>query len=457
MRARTLEDRQFGRPRRPVLHRPGQLVVAAFALASLAGTGLLLLPWAATGPGSAGLLDAAFTAVSAICVTGMSPVDVSAYWTVPGQVTIMALIQVGGFGIMTLASLLALLVTRRLGLRSTLSAATEGNTVSIGDVRTVIVGVLKVSLVIEAATAAVLALRFATAYDESPGRALWLGAFHGVSGFNNAGFTLFSDGLVGFVGDPWICLPLCAAVILGGVGFPVLFEVRRELRRIGRWSLHTQLTLGGTLFLLVAGFVVVTAGEWTNPATLGAHDAPTRLLAGFTQGVMPRSGGLNSLDHAEMREPTVFATSLLMFIGGGSASTAGGIKVTTFLLLFFVIVAEVRGGRDVEVSAWRVERRAQRQALTVALLSVGLIVGATMLMMWLTGLALNDALFETMSAATTTGLSIAGTGSLPDSAQVLLLVLMFVGRLGPVTLVSALALRDRQHRYRLPEGRPLIG
>ena len=237
----------------------------------------------------------------------------------------------------------------------------------------------------------------------------------------------------------------------------MIFELRRNLRRPRRWSLHTRITLAGSAILLLAGFVVVTAVEWANPATLGAHDTGTRLLAGFTQSVMPRTAGFQSLDYASTSETTNFVTTILMFIGGGSASTAGGIKVTTFFLLFFVLLAEVRGEPDVEVTDRRIDPRAQRQALTVALLSVGLVVLGTLLLIELGGLSLSGALFESTSAFATVGLSAVGTGTLPDSAQIVLVVLMFVGRLGPITLVSALALRERHHRYRLPEGRPLIG
>ena len=172
---------------------------------------------------------------------------------------------------------------------------------------------------------------------------------------------------------------------------------------------------------------------------------------------MPRTAGFQSIDYAATGETTNLVTTILMFIGGGSASTAGGIKVTTFFLLFFVILAEVRGEPDVEVIRRRIDPRAQRQALTVALLSVGLVVLGTLLLIELAGLTLSAALFESTSAFATVGLSAVGTGTLPDSAQIVLVVLMFVGRLGPITLVSALALRERHHRYRLPEGRPLIG
>jgi potassium uptake TrkH family protein len=456
-RFRTFEDREFGRIRRPLFRHPAQALVAAFAVAVLVGTGLLMLPAATKAGESTDLLDTLFTSTSSVCVAGMSTVDVPSHWSTFGQVVILGMIQVGGFGIMTLASLLGLLISRRMGLRTRLTTAAETGTIGIGDVREVIFGVLKVTVLVEVSIALVLAARFLLEYDESPGRAAYLGVFHSVSAFNSAGVALWSDSLVSYVSDAWVCLPLCVAVILGGIGFPVLFELRRRFRQPGAWSLHTRITLWGSAVLLVGGWVFITAFEWSNPGTLGGHDTGTRLLAGFTQSVMPRTAGFQSLDYGQMEDPSVFATTILMFIGGGSASTAGGIKVTTFFLLLFVIIAEVRGEPDVEAGDRRIDPRAQRQALTVALVAVALVVSGTMLMMALADVTLDQALFDVTAAFATAGLSTVGTATLPDSVHVLLIVLMFVGRLGPVTLVSALALRERHHLYRLPEGRPLIG
>ncbi len=435
---------------------PAQVIAAFFATGVAAGTGLLALPVARAGDGGAGFLEALFTATSALCVTGLSTVDVPSYWSGFGQGVILVLMQVGGLGIMTLASLLALLISNRLGLRSRLNAAGENNVVRLGDIRELVLGILRVSLVIEVAVAGVIAARLSTAYDESFGRSIYLGVFHAVSAFNGAGFSLYSDSLMSFVSDFWVCSAINVAVILGGIGFPVLLELRKRVSP-RMFSLHTKITIAGTAVLLTVGFVGFLVLEWTNPATLGGLDNGSRLLAAFTGSAQPRSGGFNSLDYSQMREPTLFLTSTLMFIGGGSASTAGGIKVTTFFLLLFIIVAEVRGTRDVEVADRRIEPRAQRQALAVGLVATGLVVGSTMLLMMLEPLDLNRALFEVTSAFGTVGLSAGVTGTLGAPAQVLVVVLMFVGRIGPVTMVSALALRERQHFYQLPEGRPLIG
>lgn len=443
--------------RRPLLRHPAQVVVVAFGIAVLVGTALLMLPIARSGAGSAPLPVALFTSTSAVCVTGLVVVDTPSYWSSFGEGVILALIQVGGFGIMTLASLLGLLVVRRLGLRSRLTAATETKTTGLGDVRSVVKGVITISLLFEAFTAAALTLRFALGYGYEWKQAAYLGAFHALSAFNNAGFALWSDSLVQFATDPLICLPIAVAVICGGLGFPVWLELRRHLRQPRTWSIHTKMTLGMTVALLSSGTVFVTASEWSNPATLGGMDGPGRVLAGFFQAVMPRTAGFNSLDYEQMHGGTLFGTEILMFIGGGSAGTAGGIKVTTFLLLFYVIYAEVRGEQDVEVFQRRIGERAVRQALTVALLSVGAIAAATLVLLELTPYSTEQVLFEAVSAFSTVGLSTGITADVDTGAQMVLTVLMFVGRLGPITMVSALALRERGHAHRLPEGRPIIG
>ncbi len=446
------------RTRRPRLFRhPAQVVVGGFGLAVLVGTLLLMLPVAQTGIDWTDPVTALFTATSAVCVTGLVVVDTGTYWSTFGEVVILGLIQVGGLGTMTLASLLGLAISRKLGLWARVTAATETKAVGLGDVRGVVLGVARTSLVVEAVVAVVLALRFWAAYDVSPGRAAYLGVFHSVSAFNNAGFALWPDSLVRFATDPWICLPIAASVIVGGIGFPVILELRKRLRTPRAWSMHTKMTLWATGVLLVLGTLLITANEWRNPATLGQLDTPGRLLAGFFQAVMPRTAGFNSVDTGSMYEGSLLVTVVLMFIGGGSAGTAGGIKVTTFVLLFFVIWAEVRGERDVQAFDRRIGERVVRQALTVALLSVGLVMTATVVLVEITRMSTHLVLFEVVSAFATVGLSTGITADVGTAGHLVLTVLMFVGRLGPITLVSALALRERQRLYHHPEGRPLIG
>ncbi|WP_091669470.1 TrkH family potassium uptake protein [Amycolatopsis marina] len=442
----------------PTWRHPAQVVVTAFALAILAGTGLLMLPVSSASGDVTGIVPALFTATSAVCVTGLIVVDTPLYWSTFGEVVILGLIQIGGLGIMTLASLLGMLISRRIGLKMQLNAQAETKTLGLGDVRKVVSGVVRVSLIFEVVTAVFLTVRFATGYGEDWGRAAYHGVFHAVSAFNNAGFALYTDSLMRYATDPWVCLPIALAVIAGGLGFPVWFELWRHRRRgRGRWSLHAKITLLATGALLAIGTFAVTVAEWGNPETLGPMGVPGKLLAGFFHGVMPRTAGFNSLDVAQMESGTLLINDILMFIGGGSAGTAGGIKVTTFALLGFVILAEIRGEPSVHVMGRKLTPSTQRQALTVALLSVGAVMSGTLILLTLTPFRIEQVLFETISAFGTVGLSTGITADIPPAGHLVLVALMFIGRLGPITLASALALKNRSRRYELPEERPIVG
>lgn len=452
-------------PRLPFLSlrvHPARSTVLAFAAAVAVGTALLALPVSTAGEAGAGVTTALFTAVSAVCVTGLVVVDTAAHWSGFGEGVILALIQIGGFGIMTLASLLALLVSGRLRLWMQLTAQAETKSLGIGDVRAVLLGVARTALAVESAVALVLALRFHLGYGMPPDQSVRYGVFHAVSAFNNAGFGLASDNLVGYASDPWVLLPLAAAVLLGGIGFPVLLEVarhRRRRRETGRrtWSLHTRLTLVVSGVLLLAGTVLTCLLEWDNPGTLGPMGTGGKLLNGFFHSVVSRTAGFNSVDVGALEPATLLSTCVLMFIGGGSAGTAGGIKVTTFAVLAAAIVAEVRGEPTSSVMGRRLAPHALRQALTVALLGVGLVVAATLVLLSLVRAPFEAVLFEAVSAFGTVGLSTGITAELGTAGELVVVLLMFVGRLGPVTLVSALALRERTRRYQLPEERPMMG
>jgi trk system potassium uptake protein TrkH len=432
-------------------------VPIAFFLAILLGTALLALPIARAGPGAASFLTALFTATSAICVTGLVVVDTGTYWSGFGQAVILVLFQVGGFGIMSGATLLGLLVSRRLRLSTRLVAQAETRGLALGDITAILRLVLLVTITVEVAIAVILALRLRLAYGESWADAIWHGVFQSVSAFNNAGFATYSDSLIGFALDPVILLPVMLGVVLGGIGMPVLHDLRREPRRPARWSLHTKLTLFGTALLLPAGMLATLAFEWSNPETLGALQPAGRLLGAAFHSVMARSGGFNAVDVGRMETETLVVTYGLMLIGGGSAGTAGGIKVGTFMILGLIVWAEVSGERDSISFGRRICPTAQRQAVTIAVLAVGMVGMGTVAMAGLTGLELHHALFETISAFATVGLSTGVTPELPPSAQALVVFLMFVGRVGTITVATALALRSRQNPYRYPEERPIVG
>lgn len=436
---------------------PAQILSLAFAAAVVVFTTLLRLPVASEPGQSATLLEALFTATSAVCVTGLTVVDTPSHWSLFGEVTILAAIQSGGFGIMTLASLLGLLISRKMGLQSRLTAAAETKSLGLGDVRRVLRNVAIGMFVVESLLAVVLTLRLWTHYDHSIRDALYSGVFHAISAVCNAGFSLYSDNLMGFVRDPFICLPIAFGLIIGGIGFPVLFDILQRWRRPRTWSVHTKITLLGTLILIFSGTIMMTAFEWRNPQTFGPLSSAHTLLAGFFQAISPRTAGFNSVNYGAMNESTLFGTDILMFIGGGSAGTAGGIKVTTFMLLFFAIVAEARGDNHVNAFGRRIADQTIRLALSVALLGIAVVAGATMFLLAVTDYPLGPVLFEATSAFATVGLTTGITANLPPSAQYLLVALMFLGRTGTVTLATALAIRSRRQLYKNPEERPIVG
>jgi Trk-type K+ transport system membrane component len=251
--------------------------------------------------------------------------------------------------------------------------------------------------------------------------------------------------------------PICVAIIIGGIGFPVLFELRRRWRTPREWTVHTRLTFYGSLLLLVAGIGAFLVLEWDNNGTVGELSPWGKVVGGVTGGVVPRTAGFNSIDYAQITPETMAVNYVLMFIGGGSGGTAGGIKVTTFFLLAFVIWSEVRGERDTNIAHRRIGGQTLRQALTVVLLAIAAIAAGTMVILLLTDYALDVVLFETISAFATVGLSTGITPDLPPAAELTLMVLMFVGRVGTITVASALALKSRHRHFQLPEERPVIG
>ncbi|RKQ36142.1 TrkH family potassium uptake protein [Kocuria tytonis] len=436
--------------------RSARLIVSAFLLALLTGTGLLMLPVATVAPGGTDLLTAAFTATSSLCVTGLITVDTATYWTPFGQVVIIFLIQVGGLGVMTFTTTLGILLARKFGLSTRLLANAE--TKSRGGARQVVARIVLTTAVIESSAAAVLFLRFLLHYHYPPSRALAHGAFHAVSAFNNAGFALYSLNVVDFAGDPVVLLTLSTCVILGGLGFPVLYELRRHICVPRRWSMNTRLVLLATPVLLVSGTVFLLVLEWNNPATLGPQPAAGKLLNAFFQSTISRTAGFNSIDISHMHPVSWLGMDILMFIGGGPAGTAGGLKVTTFGVLFFIALTEIRGGAAVPVLGKQLSRSVQREAITVVVLATGAVIGGTMLIMLTdTTLGLDRVLYEAVSAFSTVGLSTGITPTLAPFAQCVLIALMFMGRLGPVTVSAAIAFGRRPPTYELPKERPLIG
>lgn len=433
---------------------PIRLVPISFLVAILIGTFLLMLPISREGPASAPFITALFTATSAICVTGLIVVDTPVYWSAFGQAVILALFQIGGFGIMAAATLLGLMLGRGFRLSDRLRTQVERSYFNLSDARSALRLIFIITIVIESALAIVLTLRLHYAYGHAWPQAAWHGVFHAVSAFNNAGFSTFSDSLMGFAKDWLFLTPIMLTIALSSLGFPVLHEIRDRIANKAPWTLHAKITIVGTAILLVFGFAAVLLAEWSNPATLGPMTADQKLLNSAFQSVTTRTTGFNAIDIGAMRNETLIVTYLLMFIGGGSAGTAGGIKVTTFFLLGAVVWSEARGQRDAVMFGRRFSGSIERQALAVALLSVALVWTGTLALLAVSNHPLPAIAFEAISAFATVGLSMGITNQLPPSGELVLIALMFVGRVGTITIVAALAVRGGTTQLPLPRGAP---
>jgi len=439
------------------LHHPTRTVAALFMGLVLLGTLLLRLPMAQAQGEAAPWLVALFTATSAVCVTGLVVVDTGSYWSPFGQVVVMLLFQLGGFGLMTAAALLGLTVNRSLRLRMRLVTQAETHTVGLGDVAGVARVVLVVTVVCEAALAAALTTRFHFGHGQPLGLAAWSGLFHAISAFNNAGFSLHADSLMRYATDAWVLVPVMLGIVIGGIGFPVLQDIRAKRKDPRHWSLHTKLTLAGSAVLLVGGAAALLLFEWTNPHTLGPMALGDKLLSALFASASARTAGFNAIDIGQLSHESWALHYLLMFIGGGSAGTAGGVKVTTAVILLLLVVAEVRGRPDSEAFGRRVCHAAQRQAITVLVLGSAMVVLGTLLILRTTTLPTDQVIFEVISAFGTVGLSTGITAQLPPSAQLVLVLLMYVGRVGTITLATSLALGERRMPYRYPEEHPIVG
>ncbi|WP_372594417.1 TrkH family potassium uptake protein [Actinotalea sp.] len=435
-------------------HSPARLAVTVFAGVIGVFTALLLLPQATADGTGASVADALFTATSAVCITGLTTVDTATYWSTWGQVVILVGIKVGGLGVMTLASLLGMAVSRRIGLTQRLLTASETKISRLGEVGALLQVIVVTSTALELAIAAALFPRFLV-LRETIGEAAWHAIFYGVSAFNNAGFVPTAGGLVEHPSDWWLGAPILLGVAIGSLGFPVILDIWRTGKAYSHWSLHTKLTLATSAVLTVGGAVIIGLFEWNREETFGRLDTSGKFLGALMAGVMPRSGGFATVETGAMHEASWLFTDALMFVGGGSASTAGGIKVTTLAVMVLAIIAEARGDRDVEAFGRRIPRESLRLAVAVAFVGATIVLVSSLALLELTGEKLDHVLFEVISAFATVGLS---TGmALPESAKYLLSALMFVGRTGTMTVAAALALRDRRRVIRYPEERPILG
>ncbi|OWR30496.1 Trk family potassium uptake protein [Saccharibacillus sp. O23] len=435
---------------------PPQILAIGYATMVLLGTLLLMLPVSSASGKSMPAIDAFFTATSAVCVTGLVVVDTGTFFTSFGQTVILTLIQVGGLGFMTMATLFALVFQRRISLRDRLLLQEAMNQGSVEGIVRLIRRVLYYSLAIETAGALLFTLRLS--FDMPFGRALYFGVFHSVSFFNNAGFDIFGHfrSLTQYTDDPIMNLTSIALIVLGGLGFIVLSDLA-DLPRKKKLSLHSKIVLSTTAVLLALGAVVILIFEGSNPGTLGNLGWGGKFWGALLQSTTPRTAGINSVDLTALHQATQFLLLILMFIGASPGSTGGGIKTTTFAVTIGAMVTMMRGREDVVFFRARIGRDRILKALTIILLSLALVIAVAMILSATEDHDFMLVLFETMSAFGTVGLSLGLTPELSTFGKILIALTMFAGRVGLLTLVYALKPKKNFEKYRYPEGKIIIG
>jgi trk system potassium uptake protein TrkH len=447
---------------------PPQLFVASFlALIALGAIGLRTLPGIYTGE-PLGWSDAIFTSASAVCVTGLIVVDTATYFTITGQAFLLLLIQLGGLGMITFSTLIILALGRRLSLRHEQLVSPGAEVAPHVRARSLTRTVVRFTLLIEAAGAAVLYLASAPRLGWKA--AAWPAVFHSVSAFCNAGFSVFSDSLIGFQRSPVVLVVIMVLIIAGGLGFLTIEEAHlwRRARRSGprfRLSLHSRLALGTSAVLIVAGWMLFAIFEWH--VTLADLPLPHRLINSLFLSVTPRTAGFNSIDYASATDSTNFLTILFMFVGGSPGSTAGGVKTTTIALLVLLAWSRFRGRETVNVWGRTIPEETMQRAVGLALTAFALLTVCIFLYTYTehTGIAEGHArfltiMFEAASAINTVGLSMGATPTLSDAGKWITIFLMFVGRVGPLTFAAALALaahRQRRDRFRYAHEDVVVG
>ncbi|WP_238996649.1 TrkH family potassium uptake protein [Paenibacillus pinistramenti] len=435
---------------------PPQVLVLGFTLIIAIGTFLLMLPVSIRPNGRLAFIDALFTATSATCVTGLAVKDTGTFFTTFGQIVILVLVQIGGLGFMTMATLFSLVLKRRISLKDRLLLQQAMNQNTIEGIVGLIQKVLLYSVIIEGFSALVFTLRWSA---EMPlGKAAYYGVFHSISLFNNAGFDLLGNfqSLTQHVSDPVINIMSMLLIITGGIGFIVISDLA-DYRKNRRLSLHSKVVLTMSGALIVIGTIVIFVFEFSNAKTLGPLSWSAKIWSSVFQSITPRSGGVATLDIASMRHATLFFIIILMFIGAAPGSTGGGIKVTTFAILIGSMFSMIRGRDDIVIFRYRIVQERIVKALTITMLTLFLLILIAMVLSTTESADFLSILFETTSAFSTVGLSMGLTTKLTVFGKIVICLTMFIGRLGPLTLAYALGPKKGRELYRHPEGQMIIG
>ncbi|MDR4493746.1 MAG: TrkH family potassium uptake protein [Nitrospirales bacterium] len=440
---------------------PGQIVALAAIALIVLGAGLLMLPFS-TPPGThLGIVDALFTATSAVCVTGLIVMDTPHDFTLFGQWIILFLIQIGGLGYALMATLILLVLGRRLGLRDRMMLTETLNTLDMQGLVRYVKMITVITFTVEGIGALMLTGRFAHEY--AWGTAVYYGIFHSVSAFNNAGFALFSDSLMPFQTDWTINLTITTLIILGSIGFLVFDDLLDNYhRRRFRMRTHTKLVVVTSLILILGGTLGILILEWNNPNTFQALSIGEKITISYFQSVS-RTAGFTTIDVGDMRDATLYTLLLLMAIGGSPGSMSGGIKTTTIAIVFLTVWSTLRRNSDVEVFHRRIPDGLVLQALCLTMLAIALITGMTLLLSSTESQPFLSLMFEVTSAMGIVGMSL-GDGEtrsfsalLTDFGKVMIMLSMLLGRFGPL-LIGLFAVKTSVHKpYRYAKGRVVIG
>lgn len=454
-------ERSVSLAKRPI--KPERFLALGFLILILVGGLLLALPLSGAGGRSIGLLSGLFTATSAVCVTGLSIVDAGLELSLFGQAILLALIQVGGLGFMAFGAIIMVALGKRISLKSRLLLRDSMNQSGLSGMVRLTLSFFLLALVIEVLGALLLMTRLIPLYG---GKGVWYSLFTSVSAFCNAGFDLFGgfQSLTAFQREPLVLVTVGFLIILGGLGFPVILEVMGTHFHWRKLSLHAKLVLSLTALLLIAGTFFTLALEWSNPRTLGTGLSPLhKLTNGFFQSVTLRTAGFAAVDQSALTDASKLIGVLFMFVGASSASTGGGVKTTTAAMLVLMVIAVVRGRERIVVFGREIGAETVRRAVTIVLIAIALVLVCTCALSVIErgrGFDMIDLLYEATSAFSTTGLSSANTASLSVWSQVLLMPLMYLGRVGPLTLAFALADRTSAstgNRVHFPEEKIMIG
>ena len=435
---------------------PAHFLIFGFLGLILVGTLLLMLPIATSDRHHLSWIDALFEATSAVCVTGLAVVDTGTTFTLFGQLVLLVLIQLGGWGFMTSGILMFLLLGKRIGFKERLILKESINSFSLHGIISLVKRIILITLIVECLGAVVLAIRWS--FDMPWPQAVYYGIFHSISAFNNAGFGLEPDSLSKWVGDPTVNLMVTFLFIVGGIGFTVILDVFQK-KSVTKYSLHTKIILIVTLLLNTVSFFTILALEYQNPSTLGPLSFTEKLWAAYFQGVVPRTAGFNSIDVSQMTPSSLIYTIGIMFIGASPGSTGGGIKITTTALLLLALWSFVTNRQEVCLFKRTIPREQVYRAMSIAISAV-LFNFIIFFLLTITekGADVTKILFETVSAFGTVGMSAGLTGELSPIGRILITIMMFIGRVGPLTMAFALVMNDKKRsRIRYAEEKILIG